>query len=145
MTIGRTGDAFRDRMLTGVNKQDINKITITSGAAALHLEHTSGKWTLNGLPSDSLKTVRYVNTLSRLSSQDFIYDFQPSGIPSHTLTMEGNNFSPIEIKAYPVADTNINWVLVSSRNPEAYFNGKKSNLFGKVMAEPSAFLPDAPK
>lgn len=145
MTIGRTGDAFRDRMLTGVNKQDINKITLTSMAATLQLDNSSGKWTLNGLPADSLKTARYVNSLARLSSQDFIYDFQPSGVPAHTLTMEGNNFSPIEIKAYPVADTNINWVLVSSRNPEAFFNGKKSNLFGKVMADASAFLPDAPK
>lgn len=86
MSIGKPGDTFRDKTLTGVNRQ--------------------------------------------------------LGSPSHTLTLEGNNFSPIEINAYPVADTHIQYVLVSNRNPEAFFNGKKSGLFSRVMVGQDAFLPD---
>jgi hypothetical protein len=75
-------------------------------------------------------------------SQDFIYNTPASGMPSHSVTIEGNNFQPIEIKAFPVADTNLNYLVVSSRNPDAVFNGKKGKLFTKVMVGQAAFMPD---
>jgi hypothetical protein len=143
MTIGRNGDAFRDKMLTGVKGQDISRVTFSyPGGGGMLLDKSTGKWAINGVPADSMKVVKYLNSISRLTSQDFIYNTPAPGMPSHTVTIEGNNFQPIEIKAFPVADTNLNYLLVSSRNPDAVFNGKKSKLFTKIMVDQAALLPD---
>jgi hypothetical protein len=142
MTIGRSGDAFRDKMLTGIKGQDVSKVTFNYPEGGMLLDKSSGKWNLNGTPADSMKVVKYLNSISRLMSQDFIYNAPAPGMPSHTVTIEGNNFQPIEIKAFPVADTNLNYLVVSSRNPEAVFNGKKGKLFTKVMVGQAAFMPD---
>ena len=142
MTVGRSSDGFRDKNLTGINRQDISKLTFDYPDRKIDLESDKGKWTVNGTPADSMKMIKYLNTIARINSQDFIYDSLQLDSPTHTLTIEGNNFSPIQIKAYPVADTNIQYVVVSSRNPEAYFNGKKAGLFKKLMVDETAFFAE---
>lgn len=142
MTIGKSGDAFRDKNLTMVPRKDINKIYFDSPQGASMLEKTDGRWFYDGMSTDSIKMVKYVTTLSRMTSQDFLYENLSLGEPSYTMNIEGNNFSPIELKAYAVADTNIQYAIVSSRNPEAVFNGKKSGLFDKLWAGQETFMPD---
>jgi hypothetical protein len=142
MNVSRDSEAFRDKNLTGINWNDISRISFDYPDQIMTLESQEGKWALNNTPVDSMKMVRYLSTISRLTGQEFVYEHPSLGSPSHTVTIEGNNFTPIEIKAYPMADTNINYVLISSKNPEALFSGKKGQLFEKVMKEAPEFFPD---
>jgi hypothetical protein len=142
MAVGRQGEAFRDKTLVGVLRNDINRVSFNYSGETMNLEKTGTQWMLNGNPADSAKSMKYIATISRLAGQEFIYDNPQTGNPTHTVTIEGNNFSPIEINAYPVADTNYRYVLISSKNPEAMFSGKKSDLFKRLMVGKDAFLAD---
>ena len=132
MTFSSKTDSYRYKSLSGVNPSDINRITVREPAIAKVYENTTGKWTLNGAPTDSASVVRFRSTLARLSGSKFYETESAPSVPSHSVIIEGNNFSPVEIQAYPVADTNVNYVITSSANPGSYFNGKEGGLFKKI-------------
>jgi len=132
MTFSGKTDSYRYKSLSGVNPADITKITVKEPGSVKVYESPSGKWTLNGAPADSATVVRYRSALARLNGSKF-YDTEGApSIASHSVVIEGNNFTPIEIQAYPVADTNINYVISSSANPGAYFSGKEGGLFKRI-------------
>jgi hypothetical protein len=143
MGVGREGEAFRDKNLVGELRNNINRVSFNYPEGPMKLERREDKnWTLDGNLADSVKSMKYITLISRLVGQEFIYEDIQLGNPSHTVTIEGNNFTPIEINAYPVTDTNYNYVLVSSKNPEALFSGKKSDLFERLMVGREAFQAD---
>ena len=125
-------DSYRNRSLVNVSSADITRITIDDAGNNKILENQNGKWLVNGMPSDSLKTLRYMNALARLNGNKFFDEDLQQLTPGYSLRIEGNNFSPVELKAYPVADTNVAYVVTSSTNPGSYFNGKEGGLFNKI-------------
>jgi hypothetical protein len=141
MAVGRDLETYRDKVLVGVKRNDINRVTFDYQDSKMILEKEENKWLIDGQPADSLESVRYATMIARMAGQEFIYEDMQLDNPSHTVTIEGNNFTPIEIQAYPVADTNYNYVITSTKNP-ALFNGKKSDLFNRVFVDKDAFMPD---
>jgi len=84
------------------------------------------------MTSDSAQLAEYRSALAKLSGSKFYNDdFIPSGA-THTILIEGNNFNPVELQAFPVADTSAVYVISSSANPGSYFNGKEGGLFEKI-------------
>jgi hypothetical protein len=128
---GKT-ESYRNRTLAGVNPSDITRITLNEPGSRKVYENPDGKWTLNSLPADSATVARYRSAIARLSSAKFYDQEVVPAMASHSLMIEGNNFTPVEIQAFPVADTNVNYVITSSANPESYFNGKEGGLFRKI-------------
>ena len=55
-----------------------------------------------------------------------------SSTPGYTVKIEGNNFTPVEIKAFP-ADSVNQFIVVSSLIPESKFSGSKGKLFERVF------------
>lgn len=135
MIFNRGAEEFRNKAISMVPPDDITRFTLTDGGQARILEKTDGQWYLDGAAADSMKAVAYGAYLSRLSGVSFIDADLTQIPPSHTVVMEGNNFRPITFKAYPIADTNVNYAVTSSWNPEAIFNGKERNLFEKIFLE----------
>jgi len=132
MSFSSKVDSYRYKNLAGVNPADITRISVTEPGNRKIFENPEGKWLLNGTPADSASVARYRSTLARLSGTKFFDgDVTPSGA-SHSLVIEGNNFTPVEIQAFPVADTNVNYIITSSANPGSYFNGKEGGLFSKI-------------
>jgi hypothetical protein len=132
MTFSGKVDSYRYRTLVSVNPSDINRITINEPGSKKVLESQDGKWFLNGMPADSLKSVKYRSALSRLSGSKFISQEGGQSYPAYSLLIEGNNFTPVELQAYPVADTNVAYVISSSANPGSYFSGKDGGLFKRI-------------
>jgi len=132
MTFSGKVDSYRYRTLVSVNPSDINRITITETGSKKVLESQDGKWFFNGIPADSLKSVKYRSALSRLTGSKFISQEGGQSYPAYSLLIEGNNFTPVELQAYPAADTNIAYVISSSANPGSYFSGKDGGLFKKI-------------
>jgi hypothetical protein len=132
MTFSGKVDSYRYKSLISVNPSDINRIMVNEPGGRKVFENPDGKWTLNGAPADSASVVKYRSSLARLSGSKF-YDGEvmPSGA-SHSVTIEGNNFTPVELQAHPVADTNVKYIITSSANPGSYFNGKEGGLFKKI-------------
>jgi hypothetical protein len=132
MTFGSKIDSYRYKSLASVKPEDITRLTVTEPGNRKVFENPDGKWIMNGMPADSATTVKFRNTVARLSGIKFTdQEAGPSGA-SHTLLIEGNNFSPVEIQAFPVADTNVNYIITSSANPGSFFNGKEGGLFKKI-------------
>lgn len=133
MSLNRNANSYRDRKLVSVNPDDITRFVFDEDGRETTLENKEGRWFFDGFPADSAETARYKSTMARLSGGKFTEDGMPPGNPSHTLTLEGNNFAPIQIRAYPVADTNVNYVITSSVNQGSNFNGKEGSLFEKIF------------
>jgi len=132
MSFSGNVNSYRIRNLVSVNPADINRITFDEPGSRKVLENLDGKWLLNGAPIDSTKVVRFRSTLARLTANKFVDKGVLPSNPSHSLKIEGNNFTPVQILAYPVADTNVAYIITSSANPESFFNGKDGGLFKKI-------------
>jgi hypothetical protein len=135
MSISTDINAYRYRNLVNVSPSDITRISVREPGGSKIFEIQGGKWIENGMEADSTQIARYCNTISRLTGSKFADQQGGSGLPSHTLKIEGNNFSPVELQAFPAADTTLAYVITSSANPGAYFSGKDGGLFKKVWEQ----------
>jgi hypothetical protein len=134
-------NAYRVKNLVQVNKNDITSIEFSYPGMRMALNKQDNQWLINGQSADSAKTAKYLNDIFRLSSPNFVDPSTPkTSDASHTLTISGNNFSPIELKAFPTSDTAINRIITSSFNPDAEFDGSKASLYEKVFVDETAFL-----
>ncbi len=143
MSIQPSVNAYRDKTLFASNKDDLTKITFNYlNYDNFVLSKEEGKWFLNGVPTDSTKTVRYLNKLARVTSSNFIDEVEPlSHSPAFQVKIEGNNILPVELKAFPADSTN-KFVITSSRVPDAKYSGLKAGLFDRIFVDRSEFFAD---
>lgn len=132
MSVSGNVDAYRYRSLVNVKPADITRITVNEPGNRSVIENQDGKWLINGMMADSTEMAKYSSTISRLSGTKFADLQSLTSVPSHSVMIEGNNFNPVEIQAYPAADTNIGYIITSSANPGSNFNGKEGGLFKKI-------------
>ena len=132
MGLSSSINSYRIRSLAGVNQADITRIISEAPGNRKVLEKVDGKWLFNGAPTDSTMALRFRSTLARITGSKFIDLDVPPTNPSHSIKIEGNNFTPVEIDAFPVADTNVAYIVTSSVNPGSYFSGKEGGLFKKI-------------
>ncbi len=141
MTYQKDINSYRQKSLVNVNKDDLTRLVFTGpGFSSFSLTKNDTKWMINGVMADSAKTMRYLNKIAKLSSSDFLpATALKTGDATYKLTVEGNNFSPVEIKAFP-SDTLLKYVVTSSANSGAEFNGGKGKLFEKIFVDQTEFL-----
>lgn len=143
MSYQKDPSAYRNKTLVNLNRDDISRLEFVYPDYRFVVEKINNKWMLNNQPADSLKTLRYLTRITRLSSNNFIEPETPrSSEPTHKLTIEGNNFSPITLSAYSTPDTTIRWIITSSVNPQGEFDGSKVQLFERTFVSETEFLPD---
>lgn len=141
MNIQADLNTYRNKNLCSVLPEDVTKVTFRYPDNSFTLAFQDSTWKLNGVKTDSVKTVQYLNSLRRLTSTNFVDDAADVAVnPSHTVRIEGNNFMPVEIKAFP-ADSVNGYLVTSSLNSGARFSGEKSKLFDKIFKGIDNFLP----
>lgn len=145
MNFNRKASEYRFKKLVNVNKDDMTKITFVYPDMRMVLEKQGRLWVLDGAPTDSFKVSKYTALLSRLSNPDFVDPLPEGASPSHEMTLEGKNFEPVIIRAYPVSDPETKYIMTSSINPGAFFNGGKNGLFTKVMIQRHELKPFVPE
>lgn len=136
-------NSYRNKSLVNVNKDDISRLVFNyPDNENFNLTKNNDHWLIEGQIADSANAVGYLNKIYRLTSSNFV---DPSTIKisdaTYSLRIEGNNFTPIELMAYP-SDTITGYVVTSSVNPGAEFDGLKSKLFEKLFVGQSEFLPE---
>ncbi len=141
MIFNKTANNFRDETVIKSDKNKWNKLTFELPEETFELANTGKNWVLNGQPVDSTKTERVLNTLSRLTNNDFA-NVEGTNLPKieSKLTIENDLGEPIVVTAYR---DSTNYIIYSSMNKENYFNGK--NLGSKIFLNKKAFLPDGKK
>nr|NQU91239.1 DUF4340 domain-containing protein [Bacteroidota bacterium] len=144
MSYQKDVNSYRNKQLINVNKDDLSRLVFNypDNANFTLSKSEEGKWLIDGALADSAKTAGYINKIFRLNSSNFVDPSTPKmSDATHKLRLEGNNFTPIEIKAFP-SDTTVQFVVTSSINPGAEFDGSKATLYEKVFVTDTEFFPD---
>ncbi len=141
MSINQGFNSWRRKAFISGNKDNWNSLTFSYPAdSSFMLSKQNNGWTVNGEPSDSAKTVQYLNEIATLQNSSFVDQYTPSSTPVFTLSIQGNNQStPITIQAY-AADSIQKFILHSSLNPDAYFSDGQSHIAERVFKSRTNFI-----
>jgi len=134
---------LRFNKLINSNKSDWNKIIFEYPAdSSFVLSKEESGWLIDGAKPDSAGIESYLNGLVRLSSNEFVDDEGVTVNPDHIfkVRIEGNNFMPIELKAYPAPEEHV-FLIKSSINEGTRFSGAKGGLGTKIFVGKNQFLP----
>ncbi len=133
MTFNRSASQFRDRTISNIDKNKIDRISFSQPNDNFDLIKRDSTWMLDGLNADSTSIANYISSISNLRSGNFLSEnSKPLGTPSHTVTIEvENRTAPVKISGYYTDSLNI--AIESSENPGSYFDGTKSELFSKIF------------
>ena len=126
---------FRNRTVFFCDQptSDITQISIQGPDGSVNLDLSGDDWKVNGMPADSAKTDKYLRSLARMRSANFIDDVDVSLMkPEYTINIEGNTFDPVTINAYP-ADSTIQYYITSTMNPNSVIDGAKGKIFEKTF------------
>lgn len=133
MSFNRAASDFRDNTIVNVNKNNLEKITLTSSSETINMVKEENNWLVDGLVADSTAAAKYINSLTRLSNSNFIDEGMiVEQQPAYSLKLEGEDIQTITIQAFE-ADTANGYAIESSLNPGSYFSSKKSGLFDKIF------------
>ncbi|MFW5872874.1 MAG: DUF4340 domain-containing protein [bacterium] len=135
-------DRIRDKKLVNVSPGNIKRIHFQyPGDSSYSLVKNNEHWSINGTKTDSLKTQQYIKKVANLRNFDLADDDKKllNDSPKYIVKIEGDNFNPIDIKAYP-ADTIHKYIITSSSNLGTYFSSK-NKLFDQIFVS-SKYLID---
>ncbi len=135
-------NSYRNKLLVNVDKNDISRLVFNYPEnEQFTVSKNENQWLIDGEGADSASMVKYLNKIHRLTSSNFV---DPSTVKTsdatYSLRIEGNNFAPVELKAYP-SDSTTKFVITSSLNQGAEFNGSKSKLFEKIFINRTELMP----
>lgn len=132
---------YRNKYVLKSNSELFSKLTYSyPGDSSFVLVKDNKKWMIDGVQVDSTKSENYFNELERLTSYEFADTIKPGPQASFKLKIEGPALlSPVEIFAYAV-HSGSNYLIYSTYNSEALFNGSAGNLTSKIFKGKKSFL-----
>jgi len=138
MTFSKDANSFRDGTVIKDEPNSWTKLEFDYPAdSSFTLNKMNNKWYIDDIETDSAKTESYLRKLSNLTQTRFVDDdiVQAGQKSTYKLTISNDKLEFIELSAF-VDSTN--YVIVSSENPEANFDGK--TLGGTVFLSDKSFL-----
>lgn len=132
LSVNQSFERWRDNTLSRINKALLSRIRFDypsdSGFVA---QKSADEWMVAGLPADSATMESYLNRIARSSFNDFADGFQPDGTPDYQLTLEGDQMTPVVIKAFFREDSTV--ILNSTMNPETWFRTDAAKRFQELF------------
>lgn len=125
MTFNKDANSFRDETIISSDKSNWVKLVIdTPNAESFTLVKSDKKWFIDDKLTDSSKTEKVLNELSRISNSEFANIFDENSLPplNEKLLIESNDGSIITVSSFRDSS---NYIIHSSSNPENYFKGEK--------------------
>lgn len=140
MTFNKELKAFRNKTVIESENENWTKLTYNYPDSSFYLMKQNDKWMMSGVIADSIEVEAYIKNISKLSNSEFVDEITKDQLGNEifSVTIEGNNFSPIKVNAYP-ADSIHGYYVTSSMNPDAIFSGNNKQLAETVFAGPSRF------
>ena len=133
MTFNREANDFRDKSMVRIgNPSFITKLVFNYPDSSFTLVKELSGWNVNGIRTDSVKVMNYLNSIISLNGFDFVEDSEISGNQAFSIQIDGNNFKPIELKAF-ITDAANQYIITSSSNSEGRFSGAKGELAKRVF------------
>jgi len=133
MTFNREANDFRDKSMVRIgNPSFITKLAFNYPDSSFTLVKEQNGWNINGIRADSAKIMNYLNSIISLNGSDFVEDSEISGNQAFSIQIDGNNFKPIELKAF-IVDAANQYIITSSSNSVGRFSGAKGDLAKRVF------------
>ena len=141
MMFSRDAEAFRDRTVLQVARNEIARIAMQLPGEQFSLTKLENNWMVDGLMADSAAMAGYLSGITRLSGSAFLEDEAlVNGTPTHTVLLEDASGARLaQVNAWFRDSTDI--ALTSSVNPGTIFDGTANDLFEKVVQPKASFLP----
>jgi hypothetical protein len=135
---------YRDKSFIKLSKEDAVKINFSYPSdSSFVLTRIDSVWFAGNSPADSLAVADYLNSLSYLNGQEFADNFKPANDPQYEISVEGNNLLNISVKCYKT-DTENEYILSSSLNPDVFFTSRKDGIFQKIFKPERHFMTKNP-
>jgi hypothetical protein len=137
-TFNKDANAFRDGTMIKDDSNSWTQLQFDYPAdSSFTLSKVIDKWYVNNIETDSAKTAEYLRKLSNLTQNRFADDVvvQTGQKSMYNLTISNDKLEFIELAAY-VDSTN--YVIISSENSEAKFDGK--TLGSTIFVSNKSFL-----
>ena len=140
MNFSADPDNYRDKTFVNLQQNEIKKIDFDyPGSGAFSLIKDDKGWKINHEPADSATVVRYLRSLSHTNGSKIVHNFDKNSNPQvGKISIERNNAGPVELTAYAVDSAN--YVVHSSVNKDAWFDGKSGRLFERFFVDKPYFL-----
>lgn len=139
MTFNRDLNNFRVKTVIKSNQFDWRSLHFNYPDSSFNLMAEETQWMVDGINADSAAVAGYLKQIASLTSTDFVSSHVVQGESVFSLEIKGQNMNePIIIDAYR-KNNNDGFILHSSQNPDAYFDGK--NLTNKIFIGKKALLP----
>ncbi len=140
-SFNRKADSFRNNYVLKTDKSKLTRLEFSypADSSFTMTKDSSNRWLSNGIELDSATVAKYLSSISRLYSSNYVNEF-PSDFPktpAFTLKIETENGSE-EIKCYVKGNESI---IESTYDGENYFDGEKAKLREKIFKGKTYFLP----
>lgn len=113
-----------------------------------HFIQTSEGWKSGDLLLDSIPIIRYLQQLRHISGDVFADDFDEVQGSKHlyqTLTIQGKNIEePLVITCYRDTTLQMQFIIHSSQNPEAFFESDSTGIYKKIFRNVNDFRSQIP-
>ena len=137
MTMGQGFDAYRNKEILSVAKNNITQVAINTLGTTTILQKGIADWTQDGTTIDSTIISTYLTGLQSIAGVTFVNDFdeiQSQSLLYKTLSVAGNNMgSPILIKAFRDTTRTEPYIIQSSLNEGSYFASGDDGVFEKLF------------
>ena len=127
---------WRDQTLIKFSPPDVKKLAFSyPGDSSFVVTKNELTWKINETAADSLQGVHiqtYLREISNFTLDSFEDKVNPGGDPLFRLTIEGNNFKPIQIQAFAGQQSG-EFLLKSNLNTAAVFKETFAEDFKKIF------------
>jgi hypothetical protein len=133
-------DYFRNSSIVNDDFTHWKRLSFSYPDSSFQLEKdSSGHWSISGRRADSAKTANYLRILSHLSGSGYIDNPDQSflGKAAYALTIESTALGGITLTAFVNPNQ---FIIQSSQNQDAYFDGNANALWKKIFVGRKALL-----
>jgi len=127
-TTNRNADAFKDKTIVKVSKNDINKLAFELPNESYMMVKNENNWMADGITLDSTAVANYLSGITNVKGATFTEEVSQAF--THKLTIYTNKGETIEVKAKLEEEDAI---IASSNNVGNVFKEKKENSFTKLF------------
>ncbi len=141
MTLNPKFNAFRDKQLVKLNKENVTGLAFSGGqdASATYSKMAEGWMKDEGLPVDSTQMESFLSGLENISGAEFVDSFDPvqatGSLQQSLAIMTTDQPDGVIISCYRDSTAAKPFILQSNLNPDGYFASDSTGIYSKFFGE----------
>lgn len=135
MSVYENSEDYRNSQVITINKDSLESIAFNYPDSSFTLSKMAGKWYVDEVQADSVKTAEYLRNLSFVNSRNFTDDLFIGA--SHNVQFNFSNQSVVDAEA---TQTEGNWLIRTTENKDEQF--MDMSVFEKIFVGKKRFMSE---